>query len=101
MRELMAVWTPPAQHRPGDGDGVAHEDDSSAPAWMAAAPKSELYVERRIAANGDDGSSPAYPELFAQIIKAIQTGEPVEGIVEIPDIVARNPVSSSTDEVVP
>ncbi|KAG6360349.1 hypothetical protein INS49_011407 [Diaporthe citri] len=66
--------------------------DESTPSWMAAAPKTELYVDRTLAANDDDGdeSSPAYPERFAAIIKAVQTGEPVEGIVEIPDIVARN-----------
>lgn len=95
MRELLGAWRPQVQPGPGAGDGAAGGQDLSTPAWMAAAPKGELYVDRRVAANGDDGSSPAYPERFAQIVKAIQTGEPVEGIIEIPDMVARNPVSSS------
>lgn len=92
-----------SQARPGtglgsDGGAGAAGADESTPSWMAAAPKSELYVDRTLAANDGDGdgdeSSPAYPERFAAIIKAVQTGEPVEGIVEIPDIVARNPVSN-------
>lgn len=95
MRELLSARSLQAPHDPEAGDEASHGEDLSTPAWMAAAPKGELYVDRRMAANCDDGSSPAYPERFAQIIKAIQTGEPVEGIVEIPDIVARNPVSSS------
>lgn len=95
MRELLSAWTPQAQTGPEAGDEASRGIDPSTPAWMAAAPKTELYVDRRMAVNGDDSSSPAYPERFAQIIKAIQTGEPVEGIVEIPDIVARNPVSFS------
>lgn len=68
------------------------QQDSSKPAWMAAAPRAELYVDRQEDENGADGQAP-YPERFAAIIKAVQTGEPVEGIVEIPDLVARNPVS--------
>lgn len=103
MRELLSVPAPPhAQAVPdtttaGDEEASSGENGST-PAWMAAAPKSELYIDRRVADNdgdGDDGDgpSPAYPERFAQIIRAIQTGEPVEGIVEIPDLVARNPVS--------
>lgn len=82
--------------------------DSTAPAWMTAAPRAQLYVDRaanatnRAADNDNDdddeddvgsGQVP-YPERFAAIIKAVQSGEPIEGIVEIPDIVARNPVSS-------
>lgn len=94
MRELLSVWAPQGQPGPDAGDGAPGGKDVSTPAWMAAAPKSELYVDRRAAANGEDGSSPAYPERFAQIIKAIQTGEPVEGIVEIPDIVARRPTTT-------
>ncbi|ROW06407.1 hypothetical protein VMCG_04407 [Cytospora schulzeri] len=94
MRELLSVWTPQVQPGSTAGGEVSDGKDVSTPAWMAAAPKSELYVDRRMAANGDEGSSPAYPERFAQIIKAIQTGEPVEGIIEIPDIVARNPTTT-------
>lgn len=97
-RALLAEDSPSQQPRPGTGTGTGSDGGAgeSTPSWMAAAPKTELYVDRTLAANNDDGgdeSSPAYPERFAAIIKAVQTGEPVEGIVEIPDIVARNPVS--------
>lgn len=69
---------------------------TAAPAWMAAAPREELYVHRRNAADGhgSDDLVP-YPDKFGVIIRAIQTGEKIEGIVEIPDIVARNPVSGT------
>lgn len=94
-RALLAE-DPSSQTRPWTGTGGDAGADESTPSWMAAAPKTELYVDRTLATNDDDDgddSSPAYPERFAAIIKAVQTGEPVEGIVEIPDIVARNPVS--------
>lgn len=71
------------------------EADSSKPAWMAAAPRAELYVDKPDSTDDDqdgvEGQVP-YPKKFADIIKAVQTGEPIEGIVDIPDIVARNPV---------
>lgn len=94
-RALLAEDSP-SQARPGTSAGGDGGADESTPSWMAAAPKTELYVDRTLAANDDDGdeSSPAYPERFAAIIKAVQTGEPVEGIVEIPDIVARNPTTT-------
>lgn len=96
-RALLAE-DPSSQARPATGAGGGGGADESTPSWMAAAPKTELYVDRTSASNDDDGdeSSPAYPERFAAIIKAVQTGEPVEGIVEIPDIVARNPVSHAS-----
>lgn len=98
---LDADTTPQARSAAGagnDGGAGAGPADESTPSWMTAAPKGELYVDRTLAANAEDGhdSSPAYPERFAAIIKAVQTGEPVEGIVEIPDMVARNPVSHSS-----
>ena len=69
----------------------------SAPIWQTAAPKGELYVDRSKAPaeeNGKDQSPDApYPIRFAQIIEAVQTGQPVDGIQEIPDTVARNAVS--------
>lgn len=81
------------------GDGAAPvdagaSDNDPKPAWMAAAPQAELYVDRD--ADGADGTGEQvpYPERFAAIIKAVQTGEPVEGIMEVPDILARNAVSS-------
>lgn len=93
---LDADTTPQARHLTGDGGAGTAGADEPTPSWMAAAPKSQLYVDRTLAAGSEDGdeSSPAYPERFAAIIKAVQTGEPVEGIVEIPDIVARNPTTT-------
>lgn len=69
--------------------------DATAPAWMIAAPREDLYIDRRNTANNtstSSGDQVPYPEQFAAIIKAVQSGKPIEGIVEIPDIVARNPV---------
>lgn len=96
-RALLAADPRPGTGAGNDGGAGVGGADEPTPSWMAAAPRSELYVDRTLAAHEDDDdgddSSPAYPERFAAIIKAVQTGEPVEGIVEIPDIVARNPVS--------
>lgn len=69
--------------------------NATAPAWMTAAPRGELYIDRRNTANNISsagGDQVPYPEQFAAIIKAVQSGKPIEGIVEIPDIVVRNPV---------
>lgn len=82
------------------GAGAAAGEERSAaaatPAWMAAAPRGELYVSRGAGAGGEEGTGEGgqvpYPEQFAAIIKAVQSGESIEGIVEIPDVVARNPV---------
>lgn len=86
LRDLLETGAPAATAADG------------APAWMTAAPKADLYVDRDAAATGpDQGPSDQvpYPEQFAAIIKAVQSGEKIEGIVEIPDMVARNPVRSS------
>lgn len=74
----------------------AHDDDSSKPAWMAAAPRAELYVDRPESTDEEDGAEGQvpYPKKFADIIKAVQTGEPIEGIVDVPDIIARNPTTT-------
>lgn len=79
------------------------EEDASVPAWMAAAPRGELYVTRE-AGHGDGesgGNQVPYPEQFAAIIKAVQSGERIEGIVEIPDVVARNPVGPFLPSLLP
>lgn len=73
--------------------------DVTAPAWMTAAPRGDLYVDKTNTANtttttssNTGGDQVPYPEQFAAIVKAVQSGKPIEGIVEIPDMVARNPV---------
>lgn len=88
MRDLLQTGPPPA-HTPSS---------AVTPAWMAAAPRGDLYVDRQITADTDNVSSEQvpYPEQFAAIIKAVQSGKQIEGIVEIPDTVARNPVRSDS-----
>lgn len=64
-----------------------------APAWQAAAPKAELYVDRAAREAEGGGGGPAYPERFAELIRCIKEGKPVPGVVEIPDTILRDPVS--------
>ncbi|CAJ0551776.1 Ff.00g057550.m01.CDS01 [Fusarium sp. VM40] len=68
---------------------------TSAPAldWQKAAPKSDLYIDRKAAAAAQSGSQdqPNYPMGFAEMIKLIQEGKPVPGIRQIPNTVVRNP----------
>lgn len=83
MRELLGAGS--------SGDDAAEPT----PAWMAAAPRGDLYVDPSDAAAGAEtgaGGQVPYPDQFAAIIKAVQSGERIEGIVEIPDVVVRNPV---------
>lgn len=68
------------------------EAAATAPAWMAAAPRGELCVDRDDEKDDEADGQVPYPERFAAIIKAVQTGERIEGILEIPDVVVRNPV---------
>lgn len=63
--------------------------------WQKAAPKADLYVEKKGAVEqqvtaGDD--QPAYPMGFAEMIKLLQEGKPVPGIRQIPNTVVRDPV---------
>lgn len=92
MRQLLNVSGP----LDDDINGTTATTYAAAPDWMKTAPKSELYIDRPTTADGEEDQDPAqvpYPELFAAIVKAVQSGEPVEGIEQIPDIIARNPVS--------
>ncbi|KAI1067574.1 hypothetical protein LB506_004370 [Fusarium annulatum] len=61
--------------------------------WQKAAPKTDLYVNRKTAA-AQSGSQdqPSYPMGFAEMIKLIQEGKPVPGIRQIPNTVVRDPV---------
>lgn len=61
--------------------------------WQKAAPKTDLYVDRKTAA-AQSGSQdqPSYPMGFAEMIKLIQEGKPVPGIRQIPNTVVRDPV---------
>ncbi|KAF5655000.1 hypothetical protein F25303_964 [Fusarium sp. NRRL 25303] len=60
--------------------------------WQKAAPKTDLYIDRKTAA-AQSGSQdqPSYPMGFAEMIKLIQEGKPVPGIRQIPNTVVRDP----------
>jgi hypothetical protein len=64
-------------------------------AWQQAAPKADLYIDKKAAAlheaAGSEGQ-PAYPMGFAEMIKLLQEGKPVPGIRQIPNTVIRDPV---------
>ncbi|KAF5006119.1 hypothetical protein FDECE_7491 [Fusarium decemcellulare] len=60
--------------------------------WQKAAPKADLYVDRKAAA-AQSGSEdqPNYPMGFAEMIKLLQEGKPVPGIRQIPNTIVRDP----------
>ncbi|KAF5604578.1 hypothetical protein FPCIR_788 [Fusarium pseudocircinatum] len=60
--------------------------------WQKAAPKTDLYIDRKAAA-AQSGSQhqPSYPMGFAEMIQLIQEGKPVPGIRQIPNTVVRDP----------
>ncbi|KAJ0378345.1 hypothetical protein COL26b_003507 [Colletotrichum chrysophilum] len=63
------------------------------PSWQAAAPKGELYVERKAPPQVEadaEGGEPAYPVGFAEMLQMLQKGIPIPGIRQIPDTVIRD-----------
>ncbi|KAK1965258.1 hypothetical protein LY78DRAFT_658479 [Colletotrichum sublineola] len=81
------------------GKGKATDADAAGaseptPSWQAAAPKADLYVERKPSSQADapaaGGDEPAYPIGFAQMLEMIQKGIPIPGIRQIPDTVVRD-----------
>ncbi|KAF9877719.1 hypothetical protein CkaCkLH20_04854 [Colletotrichum karsti] len=63
------------------------------PSWQAAAPKADLWVERKapLQVDGaDEGGEPAYPVGFAEMLQMLQKGIPIPGIRQIPDTVVRD-----------
>ncbi|KAG6025725.1 hypothetical protein E4U41_001463 [Claviceps citrina] len=60
--------------------------------WQQAAPKADLYIDRRAAEPPADGANgqPSYPMAFADMLKLLQEGEEIPGIRQIPNIVARD-----------
>ncbi|KAJ4254876.1 hypothetical protein NW762_009674 [Fusarium torreyae] len=67
---------------------------SSAPVfdWQKAAPKTDLYVDRKAAAaQSGTQDQPNYPMGFAEMIKLLQEGKPVPGIRQIPNTIVRDP----------
>lgn len=61
--------------------------------WQQAAPKADLYVDRKAAADENaSGDQPSYPMGFAEMLKLLQEGKPIPGIRQIPNTIARDPV---------
>ncbi|KAF4775805.1 hypothetical protein HER10_EVM0000903 [Colletotrichum scovillei] len=79
---------------PASTDSSKNPADEATPSWQAAAPKADLYVERKAqpqeGAPGQGGDEPAYPMGFAQMLEMIQKGIPIPGIRQIPDTVVRD-----------
>ncbi|KAK7417130.1 hypothetical protein QQX98_004733 [Neonectria punicea] len=61
--------------------------------WQQAAPKADLYVDRKAAATAAEsaGDQPNYPMGFAEMIQLLQEGKPVPGIRQIPNTIVRDP----------
>ncbi|KAK9441926.1 uncharacterized protein G6M90_00g049240 [Metarhizium brunneum] len=59
--------------------------------WQQAAPKADLYVDRKAAAENATGDQPSYPMGFAEMLKLLQEGKPIPGIKQIPNTVVRDP----------
>ena len=69
--------------------------DASDLAWQQAAPKADLFVNRQQASQATaDGTEPNYPMGFAEMLRLLQEGKEIPGIRQIPNTVARAPVSS-------
>ena len=72
-------------------------EESSAPVlpWQQAAPKTDLFVDRSAASQSPlgAGGEPNYPMAFAEMLKLLQEGKPIPGIRQIPNTIARDPVS--------
>ncbi|RMJ07415.1 hypothetical protein BHE90_007260 [Fusarium euwallaceae] len=79
----------PEEYRRRDGTNA-----SPPPAldWQKAAPKADLYIDRKAAA-AQTGSEdqPNYPMGFAEMIKLLKEGKPVPGIRQIPNTIVRDP----------
>ncbi|KAG6034600.1 hypothetical protein E4U40_003668 [Claviceps sp. LM458 group G5] len=57
--------------------------------WQQAAPKADLYVDRRVVAEAAAGE-PSYPVGFAEMLQLLSEGKEIPGIRQIPNTVARD-----------
>ncbi|KAG5995890.1 hypothetical protein E4U52_007654 [Claviceps spartinae] len=57
--------------------------------WQQAAPKADLYVDRRAGAEAAAGE-PSYPVGFAEMLQLLSEGKEIPGIRQIPNTVARD-----------
>ncbi|KAM0427030.1 hypothetical protein ACHAPT_007928 [Fusarium lateritium] len=81
----------PAEYRRRDG---ASASPSPSLDWQKAAPKADLYIDRKAAAaQAGSEDQPNYPMGFAEMIKLLKEGKPVPGIRQIPNTIVRDPVS--------
>lgn len=71
--------------------------DGNVPSWQRAAPKAALYVTKNAPDSGADSDKEPYPKKFDEIIAFLQTGKEIPGIVQIPDTVIDDPVSSNQE----
>jgi hypothetical protein len=81
----------PEEHRPA-------ASSASTLSWQEAAPKAPLFIDKtaqaaETASGPASAGEPSYPMAFAEMIKLLQEGKPVPGVREIPNTIARQPVS--------
>lgn len=104
---LPEEWQRTSQ--PGDQGSDSSKKESDQPPvldWQKAAPKADLYVDRRAQAQtqqaqaqaqASTGDEPNYPMGFAEMLKLIQAGKPIPGIRQIPNTIVRDPVRPSCE----
>lgn len=76
--------------------GAATTATESLLPWQEAAPKADLYVDRRAVAEAAAGE-PSYPVGFAEMLQLLSEGKEIPGIRQIPNTVARDAVSTCTN----
>ncbi|KAG6317062.1 hypothetical protein E4U22_006570 [Claviceps purpurea] len=69
--------------------GAATTATESLLPWQQAAPKADLYVDRRAGAEAAAGE-PSYPVGFAEMLQLLSEGKEIPGIRQIPNTVARD-----------
>lgn len=77
-----------------DASGQHQDAASSALSWQQAAPRADLYVDRSRQSPSAATGEPNYPMGFADMLRLLQEGKPIPGIRQIPNTIARDPVSS-------
>ena len=82
-------------------DPEPRDKSSSNPSWQQSAPRQALCIKdtdkKNISHSMEDGSAAEdapYPGNFAKVVAALQAGKEVEGIRQIPDTIAHQPVCS-------
>ncbi|ODA81620.1 hypothetical protein RJ55_00121 [Drechmeria coniospora] len=75
-----------------DPSKQTEQPQGSALPWQQAAPKAELYLDRKPTSGSADeaGGEPNYPMAFAEMLQLLQEGKTIPGIKQIPNTVARD-----------